>query len=220
MGHADHPADVSGNVIRPDEAHIFRIVVIVAEIGNPVGILNERPLQGVRPETAAVIHNPVPHLIGQIQALSVLFQHIHDAEALLIVLEMAVYLCQRLLSHMTEGRMSQVMAETDGFHQVLIETERPGHGPPDLGDLQGVGHARPVMVAHGRDIDLRLVFQPPESIAVQNPVPVPLEIHAERVLLLLSLPRCLCGRKSTAAQKGKFSFFIVFPGIHTIPPSE
>src|SRR5437764_890949 len=90
----------------------------------------------------------------------------------------------RSLAQMAEGRVAEVVAEADRLGEVLVETQRPGHRARDLRDLEGVGQARPVVVALGRHEHLRLVLEPPERLAVHDPVPIALEGSAQRAVLL------------------------------------
>jgi hypothetical protein len=46
-----------------------------------------------------------------------------------------------------------------------------------------MGETGPVMVSARREEDLRLVFEPPECLAVDDPVPVPLKAGAYLTLL-------------------------------------
>src|SRR5271167_4746319 len=80
--------------------------------------------------------------------------------------------------------MAEIVRERDGFGEVLVEAERAGQRARDAGDLDGVGHARAVMVAGAVEEDLRLVLEAAEGAAVDDAVAVALEIEAEAVLVL------------------------------------
>ena len=82
---------------------------------------------------------------------------------------------QRILAGMAERRMAEVMGEAQRLGQVLVEPERAGDRAADLRDLQAVGQPDPVMIAVGRDEDLRLVAQAAEGDRVDDPVAVALE---------------------------------------------
>ena len=77
--------------------------------------------------------------------------------------------------------MAEVVRQRDGFGQVFVEPQGAGEGAGDLGDFQGVGQPRPVMVLFGVNEDLRLVLEPPKGLGVQDPVPVALELGADGV---------------------------------------
>ena len=72
---------------------------------------------------------------------------------------------ERLLAGVPEGRVADVVAERDRLGERLVERQRGGQRPRDLGHLDGVRQARDVVVALGVDEDLRLVLEPPEGLA-------------------------------------------------------
>ena len=47
---------------------------------------------------------------------------------------------------MTEGSVSQVVAQGDGLGELFVQAQRPGQGTRYLAHLQGVGHARAVVI--------------------------------------------------------------------------
>ena len=73
-----------------------------------------------------------------------------------VVLEQAV---EGFLAGMAEGRMSEVMRESNGFGQIFIESERAGQGASDRRDFHGVGQSCAVMVAGAIEEDLGFVFE-------------------------------------------------------------
>ena len=92
--------------------------------------------------------------------------------------------------------MPDIMAEADRLRQVLVEAQRPRDGPADARDLQRVGEPRAVVVALGRDEHLRLVLEPPERLAVHDPVTIALERRPQTALDLLALTvRRIGGRR-------------------------
>jgi hypothetical protein len=64
---------------------------------------------------------------------------------------------------MAERRVAEVVRKAQHLGQVLVQPERAGDGPADLGDFEAVGQPDPVMVAVGRDEHLGLVAKPPEK---------------------------------------------------------
>ena len=52
---------------------------------------------------------------------------------------------------MAKGRVAQIVSQGDSLRQAFIEPQRFCDGPRNLGNLQGVGQARPVMVAFRRE---------------------------------------------------------------------
>jgi hypothetical protein len=83
------------------------------------------------------------------------------------------------LADMAERGVAEVVAEPDRLGQILVERQCPRNGARDLGDLQRVGQPRAVMVALGRDEDLRLVLEAPERLGVRDAVAVALQRRAQ-----------------------------------------
>ncbi len=130
------------------------------------------------------------HFPGQVEPVEfgiLQLQFLDHAQALRVVPETAVACHQpveRLLAEMAEGRMAEIVRQRDRLGEVLVQAERAGQRPRDAGDLDGMGHPRPVMVARAVEEDLRLVLEPAEGAAVDDPVAVALEVEAEPVLVL------------------------------------
>ena len=70
------------------------------------------------------------------------------------------------------------MGQSDGFDQVFVQAEGPGHRSPQLRNLQRMREAGAKEVAFVVDEDLCLVNQAPESGGMNNPIPIPLKIAA------------------------------------------
>ena len=106
------------------------------------------------------------------------FQAGDDAQRMAIVVE-ATGLSERrrqgILAGMAERRVAEVVSEAQGLGQVLVQAQRPGHGPPDLRDLDRMGQAHPEMVAVGGDEYLRLVAKAAKGNRMDDPVAVALE---------------------------------------------
>src|ERR671910_3331349 len=88
---------------------------------------------------------------------------------------------ESLFASMTEGGVAKIVAEGDGLGQVLVEVEGAGYGARDLHHLEGVGQAGAEVVAVGRDEDLGLVHEAAESLGVDNPITVTLELVADAI---------------------------------------
>ena len=82
---------------------------------------------------------------------------------------------QRILAAMAERRVAEVVGQAQRLGQILVEAQRPGHGPADLRDFDRMGQPDPEMVAVGRDEHLRLVAQAAEGDRMDDPVAVALE---------------------------------------------
>ena len=65
-------------------------------------------------------------------------------------------------AHVSEGGMSKVMPQRDGFREVLVEAQRARYGTRDLRYLKGMGEPCPVVVSLRQQQYLRFVFKPAE----------------------------------------------------------
>ena len=74
------------------------------------------------------------------------------------------------------------MREAQRLGQILVEPERARNHAADLRDFEAMGQTGAVMVAVGRDEDLRLRFQPAEAHRMDDPVTVALERAARAAL--------------------------------------
>ena len=121
---------------------------------------------------------------GQIQTRTVIFQHIHHPQALLIVAKrLTQAVRQRAFTGVAEGGVAQIMAQGNGLRQILIQRQRSGDGSADPGDLQGMGHAGTIVITLRAQKHLGLVHQTAEGLAVDDPVAVPLIASAYIVFL-------------------------------------
>jgi len=89
---------------------------------------------------------------------------------------------------MAEWPVPEVVAKGDRFHQVFIEKEGLANGPGDLGYLDRMRQSRSVMVIRRKKKDLRLMLQPPERLAVYDPVTIMLKRRPEVTLGLRPQP--------------------------------
>ncbi|BCI68456.1 hypothetical protein AAJCM20276_30800 [Acetobacter aceti] len=64
---------------------------------------------------------------------------------------------------MAERSVAQIMGEGDGFCDVFICTEMPGHGSCDLGHFEGVCQAGSEEITFVIDENLSFVLEPPEA---------------------------------------------------------
>src|ERR687885_1807480 len=71
--------------------------------------------------------------------------------------------------------MAEVMAQTDRFDQIFVETERTRYRACDLRHLQRMRQSRTVMIALRCYEDLGLMLEPPERLGMQYPVTITLK---------------------------------------------
>ena len=88
---------------------------------------------------------------------------------------------QGVFAYVAERGVTQVVAERDRLGQVLVQPQRPRARPRDLRDLERVREPRAVVIALGRQEDLRLVGQSAKGLAVDDPVSVALVLGSVRV---------------------------------------
>ena len=129
-----------------------------------------------------VTQNPVTDLRGEVEPAAIVLEHVDHADGLPAVVESARNeLGQDALAGVSEGRVPQVVTHHDGLGQRFVEAQRPRDGARDLRNLQGVGQPRAVVVALGREKDLRLAGQAAKGLRVQDAIAVVLEDRADLV---------------------------------------
>ena len=99
------------------------------------------------------------------------------------------------LTGMPEGCVAEIMAKGNRLGEIFVQLQSPGHGPGDLADFKGVGKTRAVVISLRRKKNLSFIFEPAESLAVQNPIAVNLENRAHRTGIFgnaISLWRLCC----------------------------
>ena len=79
-----------------------------------------------------------------------------------------------IFARVTEGGVAEVVPEADGLGQDFVEAQRLRDRARDLRHLQHVCEPGPVVISFRRQKDLCLVLQPPECLAVDDAVAVPL----------------------------------------------
>ena len=93
--------------------------------------------------------------------------------------------------------IAEVVGERDRLGEILVQPQGPGDGPRDLRPFQRVGEPVPVVVTLVVDEHLGLVLEAPESLGVNDPIPVTLESGPvrSRKLRMLPAPRVDCLRR-------------------------
>ena len=127
--------------------------------------------------------NAVAHFPRQVQALTVVLEHVDDAQALFVVIEPAGnQIVEDALAGMAERRVAEIVAEGNRFGELLVQPEHLGDAARDLRNLQRVRQARPVVVAGRRKEHLRLVLEAAERLAVDDPIAIALKRGADGIL--------------------------------------
>src|ERR1700712_5375989 len=76
---------------------------------------------------------------------------------------------------MTEWRVADVVRPRQCFGQILVQPQRPRHGPRNLGDFDAVGQPNAEMITVGRDENLCLVPQTSKADRMDDSVAVALK---------------------------------------------
>ena len=120
-------------------------------------------------ERAVVLDQAFERIPSQVEAVEIgvaALEPRHHAERLGVVVEAAVAgqaAVERALAGVPERRVAEIVGERRGLRQILVEAERTGERPGDLGDFERVCKARAVVVALMVDEYLGLVGEPAKS---------------------------------------------------------
>ncbi len=192
--------DLGDRQVAADEEPVpHRVVDVVVDVRDTVDDAHDLPFERLGLGRPGVVEDPVAHLRGQVQPLSVLFEHVDDPERVLVVAEPAPESLLQLpvecrLACVPERRVPEVVAEPDRLDEVLVQPERAGDAARDARRLERVRHPGAEVVAAGVDEDLRLALQPAERLRVDDPVAVALERRPQPARFLLARPSaCLVG---------------------------
>ena len=158
-------------------------------------------------ERPGVADDAVADRLGEVEPAPVALERVDDAQRVLVVAKagaeaLAQAAVQGVLADVAERRVAEVVAEPDGLAQVLVERQRAGHGPRDLGHLERVGQPRAVVVAGGRHEHLGLVLEAAKRLAVDDPVAVALKRRAQAAVGL-GVAALRPGRSAWPAGRGR-----------------
>jgi hypothetical protein len=120
-----------------------------------------------------------------------------DRKGLGVMIESTVEceaLIESALPRMAKRRMAEIVGESAGLREILLEAERAREGPRNLGDLKGMGEAGAIVVAFVIDKDLGLVGEPPKCRGMDNAVAIAAEIVARRARWLIMETTATCSR--------------------------
>ena len=112
-----------------------------------------------------------------------LLECIDHAQALEIMLEATKILhagIERVLTRMTEGRVTKIMCQRDRFDQVFIEPQVARQRACYLGDFDAVREAGSEQIAFVIDKNLGLVFKPTKCGGMNDAVAVALKFTSRR----------------------------------------
>ncbi len=145
-----------------------------------------------------------------------LFKKFDPSEALHVVVESAPVFHQFVqfpFSAVTEGAVSDIMGQGNGFHEIFIGADGPRDGAAYGGHLHGMGQPGTIVIGRGFvDVDLGLVFETAKGPAMQNPVAIPLKFRSIFVPMLGMLSSA--GGRTAGGAGGQplvFQFLSFFP---------
>ena len=182
------------HVEQPGTHAVIHVVVVIGDFVREVGDLclqrRAPPFHEALPHIAeltrvpdrAMLQDPLARLESKVQSVEggvALFQHIHHAQALEVVLEPAVgpHACiERILAGVTERRMAKVVGERNGFGQVFIEPQAARDRSRYLRHLEAVREAGAEQIAFVVDEDLGLVLQAAEGSRMDDAVTIALVV--------------------------------------------
>ena len=182
---SENTSDVRRNALLAQDASAFGVVNVMVDICNPVRELYYPALKGIGLFSARVADYSVAHLIGKVESPAAVFNHINNAQTLLIMVKAVFHhSAKRPLSGVAERRMTEIVSEGDSFGQALVERKTDGNGARNLCNLKRMSKACAVMVAVRREEDLRFMLETAERAAMNNPVAVALKGGSDRAFLL------------------------------------
>ena len=142
-------------------------------------------------------HDALADLRRQVQPRAVALQMLHDAQGVLVVAEvkalaeaLAQARVEHLLADVRKRWVTEVVAQPDRLRQVLVQPQRARHGARDRGHLERVREPGTEVIALRRHEHLRLMHEPPERLAVNDPVAVTLEGRPQRAVVLGPFAPC------------------------------
>ena len=186
-------------LLQCQQVGFIAVIEIGGVVGNFVGQIDElgferRPLieqvlrqfgKLLRRVVVRVLDDAFAHFKGQIQAAKAGIADLEildNAQRVQIVIEEKSVLphggVQRFFSGMAKGRMSDVVHQGEGLHQIHVQPKLGGDGAGDLRDFDGMGEAIAEVVGEAAGKNLCLGFEPAKSAGMNDAVPVPLEIIA------------------------------------------
>ena len=111
---------------------------------------------------------------------------------------------------MTERRMTEVVSERDRFGQIFVQRQTPRNGTRYLRHVESVRKTRHVVVAFGREENLRFVLQSAERFGINYSVSVALKFGTHRARLFFSFSAFRIFGKTRESGKIRALFFVRF----------
>jgi hypothetical protein len=117
---------------------------------------------------------------------------------------------QRVLAGVAAGAVTAVVPEGDGLGEGDVQPGGARDAGRDLGDLEGVGEPRALVVL-GEDEHLRLAVQPAERRCVEDAIAIALEARAVRVRRFVEGP--VAGARCSGRAGGQQVVLVGFASV-------
>ena len=135
FGHTQNVRGFLRQILLSENIGTDGIFNVMVDVSDPVSKTHYISLTGCS-GPVGMAKNAVADRLGEIQSLAVLFDVVGYTDALLIMtVSVGANLIQDTFTAVSEGRMSQVMSQCNGFCQIFIQMQRTGNGTGNLGYL-------------------------------------------------------------------------------------
>ena len=204
------------HILHGDQSGAHRVVEIVIDVGDAIGDADDLAFERIRPGPPPLGHSgaglgvaedSVADGIGEVQSAAFSSPDVDDTQALLVVAKAGKGLGQRRLPGVAERRVTEIVTEADRLDQIFVQSERAADRASDLRHFEGVGQARPVVIAGGRDENLGLVHQAAKALGVEDAVAVALKGGPQLALWIRSGARGAATASRRRQQIGLFPLF-------------
>src|SRR6478672_7576572 len=157
-----------------EHAGADRVIDVVVDVGDAVDEPDDLALERVWLVLARVVEDPIPDLCRQVEPATVALEMIDHAQGVLVVAKaepepLAQGGVECFLARVPEGRMPEIVTESDRLRQILVQAQRPGDTARNAGGLERVLEAA-------------------ERLRVDDPVAIPLERRPQPAVVLEPLP--------------------------------
>jgi len=132
-----------------------------------------------------VLDDAFPYFEGQVQAAKASVSNLEildDPQRVQIVIEEGSVFphgcVQSFFTRVAEGRMSHVVHQGEGLHQVYVQPKLGSDGAGDLGHFNRMSQAIAEVVGEAAGKNLGFGFEPAKGAGMNDAVTVPLEIVA------------------------------------------
>src|SRR5688572_15295921 len=140
-----------------------------------------------------MMRNAVTYFPREVQPLTIVFEHVDDAQTLLIMIEPAWnQIVEHALARVSEWRVPEIVPERDSLGELFVQLQHLCNRARNLRDLECVREPRSVMIAGRREKHLRLVLQTAKRLRVDDAIAIALKRRAHVIFgLFAQAPTCV-----------------------------